>query len=145
MRAPLGRGRLGDKAQRLEDFIKFIAERPKCLAGGEVGGRTARFVPKLVCRGAHLAKLAGELERHLHPCKIQAAIIDQVLHLTKPLDIPVRIEPEIALRARWSNQPLAFIFPQRLRVHLDETRRYTDYKKWFAKSRGHSTPLCFMD
>jgi hypothetical protein len=64
---------------------------------------------------------------HRHPrADRQAALLDQILDLSQPLDVLGRVEPQPPLRARRLDKLLSLVFPQRLRVHVQQPRGDAD-------------------
>jgi hypothetical protein len=57
--------------------------------------------------------------------------------LAKSLDIAIGVQPQVALRARRSDQAFAFVFSKRLRMHLEEASGHADYEQRFIEMACH--------
>lgn len=85
--------------------------------------------------------LAGQLKRELDSGQVQSALFNQILHLTQPLNVAIRIQAEVPGRSRWSNESLTLVLAQRLGMHFNQTRRDADNEQRFRKMWRHELIL----
>jgi hypothetical protein len=74
-----------------------------------------RDFPGLSVRGAEALRtdrlqLPGQFQRQLHARQVQPALFDKIFHLTKLLNVAIRIQAQVAGCARGGNQTLALVF-----------------------------------
>ena len=68
----------------------------------------------------------GNRKQPLNACQVHAGFVDQVLDEAEALELLLRIDAHAADRARRSHQAEALVFPERLRVHVEQPRGHAD-------------------
>src|SRR4051794_19647173 len=135
---------LFNKTQLLENTIQFVSDRAERLTTLLCRGSLACLTGPRGGVQTELPDFPGELERNLHAGKIQTSILYQIFDLPELFNIATGIEPEVALRAGWRDQALAFIFAQRLRVHLHKASCHADHEDWFVDSSSHASTYLLL-